>query len=832
MVVAIMILGFWTAREMVAGVPATLWFGLALAWIALAGAIRGWACRIALGAAVAFGSAGWWTLRIDERSASSLAWSAAFDGPVTVFGVIADEPRPVPPPRGALGMFAAGPPGTIVELDVLGAAGEADTMRPASGHVRVRVDDDIAARPEWVRAGGIVRVSGLLSGVRGVRNPGEPDRRAWAAQEDVIGDLETPEWSNIAAAEADGVGARVRSVWSGWTSALHARSIHALGLDEPPEIGGRPEARALLGALLLGERDADLGEVQGAFQRLGLLHLVAISGFNLAVMAGVAIFLLRLSGDRGWIEPVIVAGLVIGYMLVLPAQTPILRAGVMVVALLLTEALGRRYDRVTVLGWIAVIMLLYRPLDAWSLSFQLSFGIVGVLLAFGDEVNGRIFGVPLRGLVKPSVAHGRPGLFAWLPALGHWCIHAFKAQTSASILAWAVATPVIIYHTGLLSPLAALTTLIVLPLTVIVLWVGYIALLVGMFIPSAGAASGWVLERMAALLVDTVMALDTLPGMSVRLPAISLLWTFFAVAVVFYWLRRGHTRDRRAWSLTAIILAWGVAEVTLGPRWAARHPLRLDALAVGEGTCVLVRSRGEAMLWDCGSRSTGIGERLVPDALRALGASRVPTVVVAGFGLEHFAGVIDIVEPMGVRRVIVTEPFLRAARADGAGPEARLIDELRRRDVRIETLAMSDSPVFGAAHIKQISPQSDAIFSRTDDASMVARIEVATDGALRRVMFTSDVGDRVLAAISDADARAEVVFPPRNGAFSPAAAEFLGRSSPWLVVQSGGGSEADPRWTHVEQGRVWMSTDVVGAVGVIIDDRGELLARPLIPASR
>ena len=86
MVVAIMILGFWTAREMVAGVPATLWFGLALAWIALAGAIRGWACRIALGAAVAFGSAGWWTLRIDERSASSLAWSAAFDGPVTVFG--------------------------------------------------------------------------------------------------------------------------------------------------------------------------------------------------------------------------------------------------------------------------------------------------------------------------------------------------------------------------------------------------------------------------------------------------------------------------------------------------------------------------------------------------------------------------------------------------------------------------------------------------------------------------------------------------------------------------------------------------------------------------
>lgn len=828
MVAVLLAAGFILAREVVPGVSSALWIGLALAWTCAGALLRGAACRGALACAVVLSAAGWWTLRIDEGSATSLARLAATEGPATLEGIIAEEPRSAEPARGALGMYSTDPPATEVELEVVGVVDHAGDVRRASGRVRVRIDEELSERPEWARAGALVRVGGMLTGVRGPRNPGEPDWRDWAAQGGIAGDLDAPGWALMAPAENGDIFARIRGLWAEWTGALHARAVRGLGLDAPPGPGDRPEARALLGALLLGERDADLRSVNSAFQRLGLIHLVAISGFNLAVMAGVAMFLLRLPGERGWLEPAVIALLVAGYMLVLPAQTPILRAGVMVLALLLTEALGRRYDRVSVLGWVAVIMLLYKPLDAWSLGFQLSFGIVGVLLLWGDEVNGRMFGVPLRGLVRPTVAPGRPGALWWLPALGRWCVRALQAQVSASVLAWAVATPVILYHTGMFSPLAFATTIIVLPFTIIVLWVGYIALLVGVLIPAAGGASGWVLERLAALLVDVVLWIDGLPAMSLRLPAISLLWTIAGIGVVVYWVRRGHVRDRRAWGLTGALLVWAAAEIVIGPRWAARWPLRMDALAVGEGTCVLLRSHGHTMMWDCGSRSTGIGERRVPDAVRALGAWRVRTIVVAGLGLEHVSGVLDVVGPLGVERVLVTEQFRRAARADGAGPEARMIDEVTRRGVRVETLLPNDELLLGAARLRLVSPAPEAVFSNAFDTSMVARIEVEGVPGEPSVLFTSDVGERVLVGISDGEARAEVVFPPRNGAYSPAAAEFLGRTRARLVVQSGSAGLDDPRWEHVRAGRTWMATGDLGAIGVIIDASGEVRARPLI----
>jgi len=99
------------------------------------------------------------------------------------------------------------------------------------------------------------------------------------------------------------MGERLVGLWYSAIGAARARCLAVLEGD-----ADRPSpSRALLSAMLLGERDRALDEVNAAFTRLGLLHLIAISGFNLAVMAGVVMVLLRLTGDRGWIEPVIIA---------------------------------------------------------------------------------------------------------------------------------------------------------------------------------------------------------------------------------------------------------------------------------------------------------------------------------------------------------------------------------------------------------------------------------------------------------------------------------------------------------------------------------------------
>src|SRR5438045_412717 len=191
--------------------------------------------------------------------------------------------------------------------------------------------------------------------------------------------------------------------------------------------------------MLIGEREPGLDGVETAFRRLGLLHLVAISGFNLAIVAGLVLFFLRLGPDRGRLEPVIVAVLILLYMLVVPGESPILRSGLMVLAFLAAEASGRRYDRLTLLGWIAVALVLYRPLDLFNLGFQLSFGIVAVLLWLGDHFHRRLFGIEIKGLIRQRPGGTRAIASRWLADRG-------KIALSASLLAWAAAAPIIVYH--------------------------------------------------------------------------------------------------------------------------------------------------------------------------------------------------------------------------------------------------------------------------------------------------------------------------------------------------------------------------------------------------
>ena len=112
-----------------------------------------------------------------------------------------------------------------------------------------------------------------------------------------------------------------------------------------------PEASALLEALLLGERSGAFDEVQATFTRLGLAHVLAISGMHLVVVAAGCVWLVRLTGDRGGLESLAAALVVCIYLVLVPARAPIVRAGLGVLVFLVADAAGRRYDRITLLGF-------------------------------------------------------------------------------------------------------------------------------------------------------------------------------------------------------------------------------------------------------------------------------------------------------------------------------------------------------------------------------------------------------------------------------------------------------------------------------------------------
>ncbi|MBL8763497.1 MAG: ComEC/Rec2 family competence protein [Phycisphaerae bacterium] len=817
--------GVWAFAWLALGLIAGRWIGadalapsacLGVCAAALIGAglSRGRLCVACLAGAMAAFGAGWWGLRMGPWTGSSLGAliPATPEGPVLIEleGIVEETPRRAGVGAGALARWAHREEETLFTLRACRAASEAGWIE-TSGRVRIRAPGDLSG----IGAGDGVRVKGFFQPVVGARNPGRWDPVLAARQEGLAGTLRVS--SSAASGVLERIGpARASEAFAGrWLGGLARARVfaeRALGLDQPSvEGGGASEARALMGALLLGYKDPVLADAERSFARLGLVHALSISGFHLSVMAALAMALLRLSGDRGAIEPLALAALVGAYLLVVPAEAPMVRSALMVLAFLLAEAFGRRYDRVNLLAWIGAALLLWRPLDLWSAGFQLSLGITALLLWMGGSAGERLLGARLRGTVQDERPRGVRRVLA----------DRARDVVGVNVMCWAAAAPAVALHTGVLSTVGWLTSIVVVPVIAAALGVGFAALLLGVAAPSLAGVLTGLTDGIGTALLSMVEALDGLPWMAVRLPSIPAAWAWGATAVVVAWFRWGEpgggTRARlvRRGAAAAVVLLAAWLGVTLGFTGTARGvALRVDTLAVGDGTCHLVRSGSSAMLWDCGSLSPGVGVREIPAAARALGAWRVPTVLVTHANFDHYAGVLDVLDPLGVERVLVTGVFMDHVRQFPSGPTARLASELTRRGVDLRVARAGDVIDLGRARGELIWPPEGwrAASPADNNASLVARFAAGEGPAL---LLCGDIEGPAMEGIA---ARrpglpVAVMEAPHHGSYKPAARDFVSSLDPRVVLQSTGASRLDdPRWDEIRHGRTWLSTARDGAL--------------------
>ncbi len=803
-------LGLWRAGI---APPSVLWFGVAMLVLAAGASRRGgpWVAVLAL--VVVLLSGGWFTARVLEVPASSLARvlpSPAQPGGgsiVTIEGVVVEPVRKLESSGALAGYLPMGGPGFSFTVRARAAVGDAGTM-PVSGRVRVTV----RGGEPGVAPGDRVRVMGIARLIAMPSNPGESDARLWAAQDGLAARLALASPDLIEHIEPSRtLAARVERWWLGGRSWLRERASAVLRAES-----GSP-GRAMLGALLLGERESGTEEIRSTFARQGIAHVLAISGFHLAIMAGAALFAVRLTGDRGRLEPLLVVGLVVLYVLVLPIRAPILRAAAMVLVWLGAESLGRRYDKRALLAWVAIGVLIVRPMDIFSLGYQLTFGITGALVWFGATVHERMFPTAM------SFARHEPP-----DALERrWWLSRATQLVSASLLCWLVATPLVARTIGIVSPAAVLATIIVVPIVTVMLWAGYAVLVVGVLVPPAGGAASAVLDWLAGGVLAVVQFFDTIPLTTLYAPRLSLGLTAALTVLVFVWCVRGRVRSPGVWAATLVVTGWLGGEVYNAGRVSSETLLRIDTIDVGDGTSHLVRSGREAMLWDCGSLSSGIGVRTIPRAVRELGAWRVREVVITHPNFDHYSGLLDCMEQLGVERVSLTGVFLQRAAREERGAAAAFLDALRVRGVEIRQLGADEVLTLGEASVRFLSPPIGVQFARDNDSSLVARFSVYARAGERRLLLCGDIQREAMALlmVPGADLRADVLELPHHGSVQPMAMAFFEEVDPGVVLQSTGPSRAlDIRWNAQRVGREWWTTATDGASWVEFRRDGSIVS--------
>ena len=680
------------AADSIALVHLPLVGGIALTGIGLA--LR-WRTLLVIGVALAaFGLGSWRSQAADPVGAGPSSVATLIDGDGhEVLGTVIDDPRPREDRlQLVLGDLATASDGTVRSLvDKLLVwlprgvdAGAGDRMR-VSSRIELAEDFDGFAYREFLARQGIAAIA-----------------RADSAE--VVG-------------EASGAAAALAGL----------RSMLLGGLNDLV-----PEPEAALGAgILLGVRSAIAPEINDAFATAGLTHVVAISGWNIAIVAALVAAavrpLARRPGGR-WTTAGLAAMTVGGYVLLTGASPSVVRAALMAAAMLVARLEGSRAHAASALALAALVMLLAAPPVLWDVGFQLSLLATAGLVFFGAAVERRL--------------HRWPG---WI-----------REPVALTLAAQLTTLPVILVNFERLSLVAPIANVLVVPFVPIAMLFSALVSVVGVLngsvhLPVVSDVLAWLTGGAAWLVLRVIVWLGTtvasVPHAAVDVavpPALAIAW--LPMLALASWAIRGpapaptasrsdEAPDRLSRLIRQVVrpLPVGAAlvAVLLAISIASRPDglLHLTVLDIGQGDAILVESpNGGTMLVDGG-----------PDpelTLRRIGANlpffarRIDLLVLSHPHQDHVAGLVDVLDRFRVGAVLHGGiPF-------GNPAYDRLLTDAARTGVPVAVLRTGQMLEIGAGTTARVlyptQEDADAPLPEGDinNGSIVLRLEFGGFAAL------------------------------------------------------------------------------------------------------
>ncbi|MBK8660405.1 MAG: ComEC/Rec2 family competence protein [Ignavibacteriales bacterium] len=153
-----------------------------------------------------------------------------------------------------------------------------------------------------------------------------------------------------------------------------------------------PKTAAILRGLIIADRTEIDEDVITGYVNTGIAHILAVSGFNVAIIYLLTLLLLQKFRHKNRLFELVLRLLVLFLFLVITQfQTTVVRAVLMFTVHSLLFYSGRLNNRWNTLAITALIILVFNPQDLFSVSFQLSVVAVGSLFVAEDIVSGIIF---------------------------------------------------------------------------------------------------------------------------------------------------------------------------------------------------------------------------------------------------------------------------------------------------------------------------------------------------------------------------------------------------------------------------------------------------------
>ena len=433
--------------------------------------------------------------------------------------------------------------------------------------------------------------------------------------------------------------------------------------------------QGLISGMVLGRKDGLTAEVERQFQAGGLYHLVVVSGFNLAVVSSVAMWLAGFIPWRRRSRLLFVLTCATSYALMVEGQAAVERAFLMVCFLIFGKLLDRGYSAMNTVAAAGFVILVFDPSSIEDSSFQMTFAAVAAVIGLGVPASQWTFGWlrdalkdfndPSKDIYLPArVVDWRMARRIWceLRGLPTWVLtipwNIFLVIGEAAIVSIAVEMMFLPFMVESFHRFSPISPLLNIPAGIAASIVTPLGLLVILLPAPLASIAAWSITQILAALLHILAWAVRLPGATLRVPSVpAWLWASYGAAVLLLALAI-HKRWMAVavGTLGAVAVLHGV--ISLGD-FSPRPPtdVTLTFLDVGQGDSIFIEfPTGQRMLIDGGGVAAGrfldlrdestfsIGENVVSPYLFSRRIRKLDTVVLTHAHNDHMDGLFSVIE--------------------------------------------------------------------------------------------------------------------------------------------------------------------------------------------
>lgn len=644
-------------------------------------------------------------------------------------------------------------PESVVLFEVEGLVGDQGQIAPSAGRLRVQIaDPQIVA---W--AGERWKVTGQLVRPAVAGNPGGFDYRQWLRTQGVQAVLQVSQSETIVSLPArDGVWDELVN----WRQRLRRTATQRLS-----DSLAQPTA-SVAEAMLLGTRSQLPEDVRLGLIQSGLLHVLAISGLNVAVIWLGMMRLFRLLGlSLRTCHVYTMIGL-IGYAWLTDANPPIVRAVSFACVWQLAELSGRRVSSLQAMSLAALVVIARNPTDLFNPAAWLSFLSVSVLA----ELN--------RTFHNPDHHHQDDGQ-AQIHAAGlNWLPRELWRLNLSTAAVWCATVPLVASKYHLVSFVGWGLNVVLSPLIIVMMWFGYLWLVLLAMAPPISDLALWPYAAM-------------LQGLLWITHQVSLWGTGFGyfTGPPDWWLA-GLYAGGLAAMVRRELFSFGVwcrglsCWVNVGLAWAllpSMHSgLTCDVLAVRHGLAVVVQSpQGQTLVYDAGSfAGSEIATEAVSQALWTAGQTRIDALILSHADSDHCNGVPGLAQRFDCGVMLTHQTFEQNTRPT----VQQVLSAWEEQGGRRELISRGDQIEWDPdVRISLLHPRRSVAYPRDNANSAVVLVEYAG----RRLLLTGDLEREGLAELLGHPREAvDFVISPHHGSQPANPVEFGAWTNPVAVAVS------------------------------------------------